>query len=286
MYRWLPYYRSTYRHLRGVIAGSLHTATEIPPWFRGRRYYLPENGLDPERISLATDWTPPEPGKKFRFVTIGRLVPYKGMDLIIEAMAQSEALRRDAELHVIGEGPLRESMEAKTAEFGLQSNVTFVGWVEHTKLHARIQEAQAFAFPSLREFGGGVVIEAMACGLPPIVVNYGGPGELVTDDCGIRLPMAPREQLVSSLSRAMESLLHDQERCRRMSLAAIDRVRRDFTWPQKAAQIVNIYRDLLGLRHDELRSFSLNGDGAEFAYPMESEEWPIAGHPAPLPATN
>jgi hypothetical protein len=98
--------------------------------------------------------------------------------------------------------------------------------------------------------------------------------------------MAPREQLVRSLALAMESLLHDPERCRRMSRSAVDRVRRDFIWPQKAAQIVNIYRDLLGLPHDELRSFSLNGDGAEFAYPMESDEWPIAGHPAALPAAS
>lgn len=283
-YRWLPYHRSTYRHLKGVIAGSLHTASEIPSWFRGRRYYLPENGLDLERIPLATDWTPPEPGKKFRFVTIGRLVPYKGMDLIIQAMAESAVLRRDAELHVIGQGPLRAAMEAQTAEYGLESNVTFVGFVDHKKLQDRLHQAQAFVFPSLREFGGGVVIEAMACGLPPIVVNYGGPGEIVTDDCGIRLPMAPRQQLVSHLGLAMETLLHDRERCRRMSLASVDRVRCNFTWPQKAAQIVSIYRDMLGLPHDTLRSFTLGDQGAVFSFPMESEVWPIAYHPASVTA--
>jgi glycosyltransferase involved in cell wall biosynthesis len=160
--------------------------------------------------------------------------------------------------------------------------VTFVGFVDHKKLQERLHQAQAFVFPSLREFGGGVVIEAMACGLPPIVVNYGGPGELVTDDCGIRLPMAPRQQLVRSLTLAMESLLHDPERCRRMSLASIDRVRCNFTWPQKAAQIVTIYRDVLGLPHDAMRLFSLDGQGAEFSFPMESPEWAITRHPAPL----
>jgi glycosyltransferase involved in cell wall biosynthesis len=205
------------------------------------------------------------------------------MDLIIQGMAESPALRRDAELHVIGQGPLRAAMEAQTAEYGLESNVTFVGFVEHKKLQDRLHQAQAFVFPSLREFGGGVVIEAMACGLPPIVVNYGGPGELVTEECGIRLPMAPREQLVTHLVRAMEAMLHEPERCRRMSLASIDRVRCDFTWPQKAAQIVSIYRDMLGLPHDPLRSFTLGDQGAVFSFPMESEEWPNAYHPAPVP---
>jgi glycosyltransferase involved in cell wall biosynthesis len=284
MYRWLPYHRSTYRYARGVIAGSLHTATEIPAWFRGRRYYLPENGLDPERIALATEWVPPEPGKRFRFVTVGRLVPYKGMDLIIQAMAQSTALGRDAELHVIGDGPCRAALEAQARELGLASNVKFVGWVDHKKLQGHLQQAQAFAFPSLREFGGGVVVEAMASGLPPIVVNYGGPGELVTDKCGVRLPMAPREQLVSSLSEAMESLLHDPDRCRRMSLEGIDRVRSDLTWPQKAAQFVTIYRDLLGQGDHELKSFRLNGRGPLFSCPIESADWSIASDQALVPS--
>jgi len=282
LYRWLPYYRSTYRHLRGVIAGSLHTAKEIPAWFRGRRYYLPENGIDPERIALGTGWRPPEPGTRFRFVTLGRLVPYKGMDLIIQAMAQSPALRRDAELQVIGDGPFRAALEAQAADSGLSAIVRFAGWVEHTKLQDHLHRAQAFVFPSLREFGGGVVVEAMGSGLPTIVVNYGGPGELVTDQCGIRLPMAPREQLVSRLSEAMEALLHDPDRCRRMSIEGIDRVGRSFTWQQKAAQIVTIYRDLLDLPHDELRTFSIERQGAVFSCPIESDGWPVASSDGPL----
>ncbi len=282
LYRWLPYYRSTCRRAAGVIAGSLHTAKEIPAWFRGRRYYLPENGVDPERIALGTGWKPPEPGTRFRFVTLGRLVPYKGMDLIIQAMARSPSLRRDAELHVIGDGPFRATLEALASENGLSSIVRFMGWVEHTKLQDHLHQAHAFVFPSLREFGGGVVVEAMASGLPPIVVNYGGPGELVTDECGVRLPMAPREQLVGRLSESMESLLNDPDRCQRMSLAGIDLVRCSFTWPQKAAQIVTIYRDVLGLPHDELRSFCVGEQAVDFACPIQFKRWPVASSRAPL----
>ncbi len=243
--------------------------------------HLPENGVDPERIALGTAWRPPQPGTRFRFVTLGRLVPYKGMDLIIQAMAQSTALRRDAELHVIGDGPFRATLERLASENGLSSNVTFVGWVEHTKLQDHLRRAHAFVFPSLREFGGGAVVEAMGSGLPPIVVNYGGPGELVTDQCGIRLPMAPREQLVTRLSGAMESLLHDPDGCQSMSHEGIERVRRSFIWPQKAGQIVTIYRDLLGLPHDRLRSFSIDGLAAVFSCPIEAEGWPVASPEPP-----
>ena len=134
--------------------------------------------------------------------------------------------------------------------------MTFTGWIEHAKLQEHLRGAQIFAFPSLREFGGGVVVEAMASGLPPIVVDYGGPGEIVSDDCGIRLPMAPRDELVDGLAEAMTAVLRDPERCRRMSSAGLERVRNRFAWPKKAAQIVAIYRDILGNANDGQNPFS------------------------------
>ena len=139
MYRWLPYHRSTYRHVRGVIAGSRHTATEIPAWFKGKRYYMPENGFDPERIPLSEGWTQPKAGMRFRFVTVGRLVPYKGFDLILQALAQSAELRRDAELVIIGDGPSRRALEAQASELGISSIITFTGWIEHTKLQEHLR---------------------------------------------------------------------------------------------------------------------------------------------------
>jgi glycosyltransferase involved in cell wall biosynthesis len=70
LYQYLPYYRSTYRHLAAVISGSRHTATEVPEYFHGQRFYLPENGIDPDRFPLASAW--PEPQGRFRFITVGR----------------------------------------------------------------------------------------------------------------------------------------------------------------------------------------------------------------------
>jgi glycosyltransferase involved in cell wall biosynthesis len=238
-YRLLPYFRATYRHLAGVISGSHYTETEVPVRFKGKRYYLPENGIDPARFPLAPGWS--EPQGPFTFVTVGRLVPYKGFDLIIEAMAGSAALR-GCRLVVIGEGPERATLEAAAARAGLRG-VEFTGWLDQTALARVLAAAQVFAFPSLREFGGGVVLEAMTCGLVPIVVNYGGPAELA-GDIGIRLPLRPRGELVADLRAAMEGLVADPERCRKAGAAAVARVREQFVWEAKAARLVEIYRDL------------------------------------------
>jgi glycosyltransferase involved in cell wall biosynthesis len=242
LYKRLPFYGSTYRHLAGVISGSRHTATEIPATFAGRRFYLPENGVDPKRFPIADRW--PEPNGEFTFVTVGRLVPYKGADLIVEAMAASPALRR-CKLVIVGDGPARADLEAQARHHGLESNVRIAGWVDQPELAKQLGSAQAFVFPSLREFGGGVVLEALANGLPSVVVDYGGPAELVTPDCGMLLPMRPRGELVESVRGAMEALAGDPELCRAMGAAACRRVRDEFTWDVKAGRIVNMYRDTL-----------------------------------------
>lgn len=241
-YKHLPYYRSSYRRLAGLVAGSKHTASEAPGCFGGRHFYQPENGIDPKRFKLADSWTAPQ--GRFRFAAVGRLVPYKGFHLTLQAMANSPILRQ-CEFTIIGDGPERERLEQQAADAGLQDNVNFEGWLPQTELSAVLRDSQVFAFPSLREFGGGVVLEAMASGLPSVIVDYGGPAELVTPDTGIAIPMQPEAELVESLQVAMESLAIDSELCSRMADAALHRVRTEFTWVAKARQTEEFYRELI-----------------------------------------
>ena len=241
-YRALPWYAATYRRLAGVIAGSRHTAREVPRSFRGKRFYLPENGVDPARFPVADDW--PEPLGRFRFVTVGRLVPYKGIDLTLEAMRGANL--GDAEFLVIGDGPERGRLEALATELGLADRVRFAGWLPQKELAAELGRSQAFVFPSLREFGGGVVLEAMARGLPCVVVDYGGPGELVDAETGVKLPLAKREELVPRLRAGMEALAGEPARCRELGRAACRRVRAEHVWSAKAGRLVEVYQQLAG----------------------------------------
>jgi glycosyltransferase involved in cell wall biosynthesis len=241
-YKLLPYHRSTYRHLAAVIAASRSTAAEVPRHFRGRVYYLPENGVDPARFPIAVRW--PEPSGRFRFVTVGRLVPYKGLGLTLEAIRRSPALRQ-CELSVIGDGPDRAAHERFVAEHGLHDCVRILGQQPQPALAAEMRRSQAFVFPSLREFGGGVILEAMACALPCLIVDYGGPGELVSEATGVKLPMRPREELIERLRTAMERMAADPDGCRRLGEAAAAEVRREHTWDARAAKVVGIYRNVL-----------------------------------------
>src|SRR5690606_30508901 len=129
--------------------------------------------------------------------------------------------------------------------YGLENSVSFAGWLDHRRVSEEYARSQCFAFPSLREFGGGVVLEALASGLPTVVVDYGGPAELVTPECSICLPMVPRAGLVPRLRRALEALVQNPDRCREMGRAACQLVRQRYTWPAKAGRIVEIYRQVV-----------------------------------------
>ena len=244
-YKRFPYYRGTYKKAKAVIAGSRHTASEIPKYFKGDRHLMPENGVAPERFPIADTWT--EPKRKFRFVTVGRLVPYKGVWLTLEAFRDSAFMQEHAEFHVIGDGPERSNLEKMAEDYGLSDIVKFCGWMDQEQLGAELRESQAFVFPSLREFGGGVVLEAMASGLPSIIVDYGGPAELLNQQCGILLPMQPAADLVFHLRESMECLVKQPEVCVQFAENAIRRIKSDFTWEAKAERLTRIYGTTLGI---------------------------------------
>ncbi len=239
--RLLPYFSSMYRHAAAIIYASKHTGMEIPKG-KGKRYWVPENGVDPERFPLAERWRPPQ--GPFQFISVGRFAAGKGFNMILEVLSRSEVLA-DCRFVLVGDGEERSKLEAIIKEKGLQGRVELPGWLDQPTLAAKLHASQAFVFPSVKEFGGGVVMEAMSAALPSIVSDYGGPGETVTAESGIKLRMANREYLTKSLQEAMEKLVQHPELCAQMGKAAVDRVKTEFLWSAKAEKLVAIYRETL-----------------------------------------
>jgi glycosyltransferase involved in cell wall biosynthesis len=241
-YRLLPGYRSTRDAAAATITGSIATWAQMARW-RDRCVYVPENAIDPARFP---DAPPPElPPRPLRVAFVGRLVPYKGADMLLEAAAP---LVREGRVvvDVIGDGPQMPALRAQVAAAGLGAGVALDGWVDHRDLAERLRRAHVFGFPSVREFGGGVVLEAMALGLAPVVVDYAGPAELVTPTTGFRVPIGSREEVVARFRAILAELADHPERAREIGARARRRVRDWYTWDAKARQIVEIYRWVLG----------------------------------------
>lgn len=245
-YRLLPAYRATRREAAAILVGSRATLAQMPRRYHGKCVYIPENAIEPARFDASVDRPA---GRPLQLVFVGRLVPYKGADMLLEAAAPSIRAGRAA-LTLIGDGPQRPQLEQRIRELSIDAGVRLTGWVEHRRLQDRLLAADVFGFPSVREFGGGVLLEAMALGLVPIVVDYGGPGELVTDATGFRIPLGRREQIVERFRAILERLLDDPTPLRAMGRRARQRVLDHFTWEAKARQVREVYRWVLGERPD------------------------------------
>jgi glycosyltransferase involved in cell wall biosynthesis len=124
---------------------------------------------------------------------------------------------------------------------GIGEGVQFSGWKKHDEVPEALASSDLLAFPSVREFGGAVALEAMAVGVPAMVVDYGGPSELVTDETGWKIPLGTRMQIVERFSKALESIVANPAVIEEKGAKAIERVRSSFTWEAKAREVVRIY---------------------------------------------
>ncbi|MDO8260045.1 MAG: glycosyltransferase family 4 protein [Candidatus Magasanikbacteria bacterium] len=112
---------------------------------------------------------PCETNKENYYVTASRFVPYKRIDLIVEAFAKMP----DKKLIVIGEGPEKEKIYSKA-----KKNIEFLGYQEGDALKKYLQKAKAFVFAAEEDFGI-IVVEALACGTPVIALRKGGTAETI-----------------------------------------------------------------------------------------------------------
>jgi glycosyltransferase involved in cell wall biosynthesis len=135
-------------------------------------------------------------------------------------------------------------LENRVKELNLGEIVSFAGWVNQQETLDYYRKADIFCFPSVREFGGAVVIEAMACGLPCIVANNGGIGEYVTEETGFKIEPNSREYLTQELTKKIKTLVEDDRLRESMSAKCIERAK-EFEWDNKAIKIVEIYEKML-----------------------------------------
>ena len=211
-------------------------------------------GACPER----SEGTPAPRTARFRVLTAGRLVPIKGFDLAVRAFSSwiqdsgfgiqgknsdGHASPR-AELVVVGEGPERARLEALARGLGLNGQVKFPGWMARESLLKEMAASDVFLFPSLRDGGGLVVVEAMSVGKPVVCLDLAGPGLHVTPECGVKVPAHSPEQAVQDLAGALERLYADSALRLRMGQAGRERAREVYDWDRIAERISTLYRDI------------------------------------------
>jgi glycosyltransferase involved in cell wall biosynthesis len=224
-----------------LLVANQRTRRALPPGACPRVIELVENGVDLSTFQ-ATPARERSPRTRARFVFVGRLVDWKGVDFLLRALADASA-RVDMELDVVGDGVDRPKLEAMADRLGLRGRVAFRGFTPQAECAAILADADALVLPSLYDCGGAVVLEAMAMGLPVIATRWGGPADYLDETCGILIDPVNPDHFVAAIGAAMEKLARSPELARQLGAEGRRRIEAQFDWERKIDRIIEIYRE-------------------------------------------
>src|SRR5688572_21498455 len=190
---------------------------------------------------------PPDPGSGIpAIISIGRLIEKKGFADLINACGLLTSRRRGFNCEIIGEGPLEEALQAQIARADLQGCVRLVGPQTQAEIALRLSHATIFVLPCTREADGGmdnlptVIMEAMAAGLPVISTPLGGIPEMVEHD--INGELVP-ERDPAAICAAMERLISDPERARRLGDRGRQIAQEKFSIETSARALIELFQE-------------------------------------------
>jgi len=233
--------RYALRHADYAIAGSQGAGTV---WrqkgYTGPLAVIPQFGVDPDIFTPRPG--PRDPARGFLVGYVGRLVPEKGVDVLLEAVAGIGAAWQ---LAVVGAGPERGRLEARALALGLQDRVSFEGDIPSVRMPAFYRALDVLVLPSrsrpnwVEQFGR-VLVEAMACGVP-VVGSDCGEIPNVIGDAGLTFP----EGDVEALREHLMHLTRDHDLWTGLARRGRERVLVSFTQAQVATQTVAVYREMM-----------------------------------------
>ena len=216
---------------------------------RGLARYLAETeGFDENAFSvihygIAAGPDPPAHQGGSRLLCVGRLVPVKGIETLLEAFAIARSQEPSLTLDIAGDGPLRGHLESVAADLALGDAVRFLGRVEGVA--AEMEQAAAIVVPSLGEGFGMVALEAAERGRPVIASAVGGLPEIVDDGrTGVLVPRGD----VPALAAAIVDLVRDPSRAAAFGRAARERAFAEFSLDRCADRTDALYREALDRR--------------------------------------
>ena len=202
---------------------------------------VPEVGLLDEEISTLNRFSLPS-AQPVRFISMGRLLHWKGFHLGIQAFAKANI--SDAEYWLVGDGPEMERLKQLAEDCGVSHHVKFWGRLPREDTLERLGESHVLVHPSLHDSGGWVCIEAMASGRPVICLNLGGPAVQVTDETGFRVSAHEPAQTIGELAHAMQTLAHDSDLRVQMGNAGRKLIDDNFNWKVVGKRLDQVYGEV------------------------------------------
>jgi glycosyltransferase involved in cell wall biosynthesis len=175
----------------------------------------------------------------YQFVHYGRLVYHKGTFLAIEALTRADYR---VTLDIIGTGPELEACRQLVRSCSLEKRVNFLGWFRsHHEMIGSLRKYRGMVLPSFEDANGIAVQEALAIGLPPICLNWGGPQLLIEHEIsGLLIDLTSKADILSKIAEAYDRLSREPELAEKMSVAGRARAEA-WRWSKVASEWMASY---------------------------------------------
>lgn len=231
-----------------VIAVSRFLAEELSGLYRvasskinvvhnGVNFRAYDGCIDPGKVKARWGIAPMAP----TVLSIGRMTPQKGLDMLIEAVPMVLASYPEARFVIVGQGPEKSHLMRLAHQVGASRSIVFAGSPPRLECVALTRACDIVAVPSRNEPFGIVVLEAWAAGKPVVATVAGGPREFVWDRVnGLLVNADPR-----GLAHGIGTLLADHDRCREFGVNGRRAVEGMFHWDNVAAFTENVYQSVV-----------------------------------------
>lgn len=176
-----------------------------------------------------------------RFFAGGSLIGSKGVALVLRALARAKSQGVKFRYRFGGKGPEFAHIQELITRLGLQEEVMVGDALSGKDYHDELRASHCFLLPSLRESAGITLAEAMLAGCVPIVADCGGPGQMVTGECGYKLPISNPKALIGDMTRIIVEIDRNREILRKKGPAAAERIAQGFSEEHYRSTVNAVY---------------------------------------------
>ena len=233
-----------------IIGCSRYMGDEINRLFSqpANKIRIIPNGVEPKNITAGIDTGPPRQENDKTIVFLGRLVPEKGVHVLIAALPAIIENVGPVRLLVAGKGPYQQELESLAHRYGVADLVEFKGFVDDAGRNRMLNQATVAVFSSLYEPFGIVALEAMAAGVPVVASDTGGLSDVIEHGVDGYLSTPGDTHMlahyVSEIINSPELAQHFTRRARRNVLVK-------FSWKKIAAATREVYGEAVKKFHSE-----------------------------------
>lgn len=231
-----------------LIAATSVDSAAIAKFYGRQAAVVHETGTAPESKPAVRTIRSGEP---LQVLWCGLMVPRKAVVVALRAVARA-GQEIPIEFHLYGTGPQLPFTRGLAEQLGINDRCHFHGQRPRVEVIDRMRSSHVLLFPSLQEATSATVPEALATGLPVLCHKTCGHGDIVTDEAGMRVPVANPARSVEAFANALVSLWREPDRLRAYSIAAAQGAPR-LAWSAKGSAADGLYREAIASWHQSPR---------------------------------